>query len=379
MNCVEVGRLRAYLDDELSPGERGMVDAHLASCDACRGTLTQVERDAAATRAALEVLAPAPDEVVLPAAALRSFRERRAVKLGWWQRFQEGVEVEMDAFTKRWRVVLASAAAVLVALSLVFTPAGTAVAGWLQVFRAEKFAPVTIDPAATRPASAQLNPTDFGAFEVQTEPKMRKLTNLSEAQVEFAVRQPAYLPDGFEVLELSASTPGEVIFRFDRAKSQAAFAQMGLQVNLPASMDGSTARVYVPGGVQQAWKGAGSNSGLIFLQNPSPTLELPKFLESKATRELFYSLAGLQPEVVSQLEGFVESGNTAPVPVMKGDTATQVEVDGAQGVLVTHKPAVAGKNAPEGSYLVWQKGGVVYVLGGTVSDAELVKIANSLN
>jgi len=45
------GRLSEYLDDELPPGERSSVEAHVAGCDACRATLEELRRVVGRARA----------------------------------------------------------------------------------------------------------------------------------------------------------------------------------------------------------------------------------------------------------------------------------------------------------------------------------------
>lgn len=53
-------RLSEYLDDELEPAERGDVDEHLATCDACRATLSEL-RAVVARASNLSDAAPAAD------------------------------------------------------------------------------------------------------------------------------------------------------------------------------------------------------------------------------------------------------------------------------------------------------------------------------
>ena len=53
-------RLSEYLDDELAPGERAALEAHLRGCASCRTTLVQLERVVARAQA-LDDRAPAVD------------------------------------------------------------------------------------------------------------------------------------------------------------------------------------------------------------------------------------------------------------------------------------------------------------------------------
>ncbi len=380
MDCTEAGILRAYLDGELSLARRRAVAAHLAACPACRESLVRLAEQAAEVGDALACLAPGPEEAVSPAAALRAWRAR-AVRPGIWERFRGGLSAMGNGFFgRRWQVAVAALVAVLV-VTAPLTPVGSAVGELLSVFRAEKFAPISIDPAATTPSTAgQLDPLEFGQFAVRTEPTFTKITDVSTAKVDFPVRQVTDLPAGLAAQpEVFSNTPGEVIFTFDLAKAKAALAGMGITAQLPAELDGATVRVYVPAGVEMVYTSTGADEpALILVQGRSPTLELPAALDSPQMRDLFFSLAGLPPELAEQLRAIAESRTTVPVPVAKGDDSREVTVDGVQGLLVTHRPAVAGANAPEGSYVVWQRDGVLYALGGTVAEADLLAAAQSL-
>ncbi len=380
MDCAEVGTLRAYLDGELSLERQGAVAAHLAACEACRGSLARLAEQAAEVGDALACLAPGPQEAASPVAALQAWRARAAGP-GIWERFRGGLAAMANGFLgRRWQVALAALAAALVVTALL-TPVGSAVGELLSVFRAEKFAPISIDPAAASVGSVgQVNPEEFGQFSVRTEPTFTKIKNLSEAKVDFPVRQVTNVPAGLaSAPQVLYSTPGEAVFTFDLAKTKAALGKMGIALQLPAELDGATVRVYVPAGVEMVYsKADGTEPALILLQGRSPTLELPAVLDTPQMRDLFFSLAGLPPELAEQLRAIAESRTTVPVPVIKGDDSREVTVDGTQGLLVTHRPAVAGASAPEGSYIVWQKDGVLYALGGTVSEADLLAAAQSL-
>lgn len=282
---------------------------------------------------------------------------------------------------RRWQIALAALAVALV-VTAPLTPVGSAVGELLSVFRAEKFAPVSIDPAAAVAGKEvrQLNPEDFGQFAVRVEPTFIKIANVSEAKVDFPVRQVTNVPAGLaSAPKVLYSTPGEAVFTFDLAKTKAALGNMGITMQLPVELEGATVRVYVPAGVEMVYtKADGDRPALILVQGRSPTLELPAVLDTPQMRELFFSLAGLPPELAEQLRAIAESRTTVPVPVVKGDDTREVTVDGVQGLLVTHRPAMAGAGAPEGSYVVWQKDGVLYALGGTVSQSELLAAAQSL-
>ena len=55
-----IDQLSDYLDDELAPAERAAVEAHLASCHECSGTLEEL-RGVVARAAALPARPPAAE------------------------------------------------------------------------------------------------------------------------------------------------------------------------------------------------------------------------------------------------------------------------------------------------------------------------------
>ncbi len=384
MECLDAGSLRAYLDEELAPGQRAAAAAHLDQCPACRQELARLAAQREAAGTALAALAPGEGEASPPVVALRAWRQRRAARTGLWQRMQGGVTAMGEgSWWRSWRSAAAALALVVIVAGVVLTPAGTVLGDWLSVFRAEKFAPVTIDPSKMDTANApKLDPSQMGEFKVKVEPQHRQVADLGAAQgtVDFKLRSLKSVPAGLAAQPgVFTNTTGDVTYVFDLAKTKAALAAQGINVQLPADLDGATVRVYVPASVQLLYKGgSGSESGLFFYQGRSPTLELPGALDTPQMRDLFFQLSGLPPELIDQLKAMSQSNTTVPVPVLKGDSSRTVTVDGTQGLLVDHKPTMAGDNALAGSYLVWQKDGVVYLLGGTVSASDLQAAANAL-
>jgi hypothetical protein len=383
MECLDLGALRAYLDEEVSPAEKATIAEHVASCVTCREALASLSAQAEAATALLAVLAPGGVEVVPAAAALRTYRRRRAERRGLWQRLQGGlIAMSEGSWLRGWRGATAALSLLAVVLLLFLTPAAGALGDWLSVFRAEKFAPVTIDPAKVSDAAPKLNPSDMGEFKVRVEPQHKQVADVAAAQsqVDFPVRRLGSVPAGVKAApQVSTTTAGDFTYVFNLAKTKAALAQAGVNVQLPAELDGATVRVYIPAAVQQMYAPtAGSEGGLMLYESHSPTLELPGVLDTPQMRSLFYQLSGLPPEVIDQLKAISDQKSTVPVPVVKGDTSKQVTVDGTQGLLVTHKPAMVDSAGPEGSYLIWQKDGVVYAIGGTVSESDLLAAANSL-
>lgn len=280
-------------------------------------------------------------------------------------------------FARYRRVFVAAMATVAIVLGLVLTPAGAALGQLLTVFRAEQFAAVTIDPQSLQNvepgALADMGPEDFGSF-AGTQPKTIDLTSPAEAQarVDFPVRTLAGLSGA--PAKVGVSTPASATFTFDLEKTRTSLAEIGVRATLPAEFDGATVEVDIPAMVGQFW--GSEETGIFFLQGRSPTLEIAPVLDTPEMWDLFFTLSGLPPELESQVRAFTAARDTVPVPVMEGDDAREVDVDGVKGLLVNYRGRGGAENTV--SFLLWQKDGIVYALGGNVPQAEILAAAQSL-
>ena len=88
MSC-NTDRLSGYLDDELTPHERGEMDAHLAACAECRDVLSGLAliKDTASELAGVERL---PETDLWPGVAWR-MKSRRGLSLSWMQALAAGL------------------------------------------------------------------------------------------------------------------------------------------------------------------------------------------------------------------------------------------------------------------------------------------------
>ncbi|HUU02515.1 MAG TPA: zf-HC2 domain-containing protein [Myxococcota bacterium] len=129
-NCEKVQQeLVAYVDDELDPGLRAEIEAHLAVCAACRVRREELGRTIARVDV-LPVTAPAPD-------LLRRFEERI-------ERERKGIFGGFLTWLARPRVLVGAslAACLLIVLMVIVRPGGSpgsddaelAIAGHLDLF-----------------------------------------------------------------------------------------------------------------------------------------------------------------------------------------------------------------------------------------------------
>jgi len=226
--------------------------------------------------------------------------------------------------------------------------------------------------------SALPNLSDYGTME---SPRLRNNT-LTAASADQAARLAheeilvpgplsADVPTAVTYTVMPASTAS---FTFSAAKARESAARAGkLLPPMPSSLDGSTLRVTIGPVVAAVYREGGSGiPALIVAQAP-----VPQVTSSGASEQtiLTYLLAqpGIPPSLAASIRAIGNPATTLPIPV-PADFAhgESVQVHGVSGVAI-------GDNTGLGSAVVWRAGGLVHVVGGTLSQDEVVAIANDLH
>ncbi|MHB8631821.1 MAG: hypothetical protein ACYC9W_07830, partial [Candidatus Limnocylindria bacterium] len=84
------------------------------------------------------------------------------------------------------------------------------------------------------------------------------------------------------------------------------------------------------------------------------------------------SQPSVSPALAAQIRAIGDPASTLPIPIPIGQaTAKSVSVHGTSGLFV-------GDSTGLGSGVLWQQNGLVYAVGGTLTEAETIAIANSL-
>jgi len=108
MNCKEICELlTAYLDGEVTPEEKGYVEAHLPGCPQCRAELETLSATQSSLRGVLKSMA---DEVSPPTQAWDRVRARLDTKGSWF----DGLHRLLTSRT--WQVATVTAAVVVIAV-----------------------------------------------------------------------------------------------------------------------------------------------------------------------------------------------------------------------------------------------------------------------
>lgn len=389
---VEVGVLRAYLDDALAPAERAATDAHLASCAACRATLVELQARATTTAARLAALDPAPAEVPQAAPALARLRLvtqasglRGAVTQASGLRYGLGGRLTMikDAllYGRLRPAAIATTIAACLLILLSFAPVRQAAADFLGIFRVRKFAVIPLDPAQQQKLESLAQQAEEGRFGQPTtlrEPgEPQPVADLVEASrlAGFPVRAPAVLPAGIVALGPTVQSGPALRYEMDRTIMEALLAATQAQgVKLPP-VDRIVLEVDVPWIVTQTFLlGKGR---LELIQVASPQVNIPPGIDLAAIGEAGFKFLGMPDADARRLAQSIDWTSTLIVPLPTDVVQyREVTVDGVSGLLIEHGGGSLGRRTAS---ILWQKNGVLYGMNGHDMDPLVVlQVADSL-
>jgi hypothetical protein len=352
------GTLRRLLDEPV-----GVADAdreHVAGCPVCLSGLATARADAAVAGAALDV------DVAVDVDA-------------GWRRLSRAVAADASrrkpvvAPARRWRAALRSPVIAAVgAVALLTGASAAAAADWLEVFRTEKVAPITITQADLI-ALPELSA--YGELEVTDEPNVREVADATAAEKATGLSAPRVggLPRG--VTGAPAFRVGDRVsatFTFSAEKAARAAVPAGDTLPPPPpGLDGSRFRLTAGPGLVAVWAEARGLPAMIVARVVAPTAYASGVPFSTA-RDYLLSLPGLPEDVASQLRDFSGDGTTLPLPVRAERlTSSAAEVGGGPATVLTSRDGVLAA-------VVWVDDGIVTAVAGSLSADEVLSVARGL-
>jgi hypothetical protein len=425
------GMLKTYLDGELPEAWRDQVAGHVPSCPTCTDRLARLRLDGSLVQGRFKLLEPPAAEAgsaeeagVLPrppvAAVLARARrpEPWTERAGTWWR-----GLTPPGVGGPWRIAGGIAAGLVLGLGVAATqPAVQSFAqAALQQFRVQRVQPVQVDLAALRGAQSPANERTLDAFfrsgtyQGPEGPRVRTATTAdAKSATGLTLRGLGKLPNKVKGgPTLLVSEPISFTFTYDSSKltevakeagvtDQALLGQLqklnGVTVRgdvpaaaavvygapfpegtPPAGAARSAARSAVEGnpGNPKADRPAGAPSApaIALVQLKPPSVQVPKDVDVQALRQQLLDVGvksgAIPPSLATQLLA-ISDFNTLPVPVVEGQ-ASQVDVDGVKGTLITHDQQGGAVG------LTWVKDGVLYgVVGHGVTAPELLEAARSI-
>ena len=199
---------------------------------------------------------------------------------------------------------------------------------------------------------------------------------------------PGNLPAGVGAPHYGVMNKTTATFTFSADKTrQAAAAQQRTPPPMPANIDGS--KLFITGGpaVVAYYDDGTSPAGATGASGASPFAGMPKLIVAQGKPPVVqsdgvtvdqlqsYLLAqpGISPQLAAQIRAIKDPSSTLPVPIpVDMATSKKVTVQGVEGIFV-------GDSTGLGSAVIWQKDGIVYGVAGTLTEQQVLAVANSLH
>ena len=272
-------------------------------------------------------------------------------------------------FARQAKWLAAAAAVVIVATTLTMTGVADSI---LQIFEAKQVAAVTITPTDIK-TLGQLS--QFGKLTWSSQAEPHQVASLAAAVSEtglppISVRVPASIT---APAVYGAMTKTQATFVFDASLARASAAAIGRTAPpMPAKLDGSTLvfsggpAIVITYGGEKA-----SNGALVVGVAKAPTVSSDGATVAELQAYLL-SQPSVSPALAAQIRAIGDPASTLPVPIPVGQAqAKNVSVHGTTGLFV-------GDSTGLGSGVIWVQNGLVYVVGGTLTESEVLAVANSL-
>jgi len=358
------GVLRRLLDEPA-----GVADSdreHVSGCPQCLRGLAAMRDDAALVDAALVTEGGADVDV----AAAWQRLTTAAPGTGQGRAASQGADLFR---ADRFRAMLRRPAVAALAVVLVLSGAGAAAANdWLQIFRTEQIAPVSLS-AADLNALPDLEA--YGNVVVTGDGNVHEVRDaeVAAAQTGLEVPEVTTLPGGVSgepVYQVGSQVRASFTFSADRAAQAAAEAGETLPPP-PPGLDGSQVRLVAGPGVAQVWASNAGAPALVVGRAVAPAA-FSSGVPFATVRDYLLSLPGLPDDVAAQLRRFTADGSTLPLPVPADEVDTSsAQVEGQPAtVLATRDETLAA--------VVWVDDGVVTAVAGSLDTDEVLSIARDL-
>lgn len=195
---------------------------------------------------------------------------------------------------------------------------------------------------------------------------------------------PSNLPAGVGAPRYGVMPKTTATFTFSAEKTrQSAAALKRTPPPMPANIDGSklfitggpaVVAIYDDGTRPTETTGASPFSGmpkLIVAQGKPPVVQSDGVTVEQLQSYLL-SQPGISPQLAAQVRAIKDPSSTLPVPIpVDMATSKKVTVQGVEGIFV-------GDSTGLGSAVIWQKDGIVYGVAGTLTEQQVLAVANSL-
>jgi hypothetical protein len=393
--CLNDGELRVLVDEQ-APDADGWERSHLNECAGCQARFNRILGD---SRAGADLMgrlvssASAPD----PTLAYRRMRAQCAPASARLSS-SKGATVMNRFFGAPRRGALAGlVVVVLLAVAIAAAPLGTLASDFLNQFRVQQFAAITIpvdmaqfqqhDGTKTGAppehggdaATGEHGPAEFngmGAFtSTFTKESSRKVGSVADANAHLGgtLLSPSSLPEGFTGVQpqVYISDAGTATYKMDVAKARQDLGGRGIDASGlpdPATTPNVTVTANIPASAALTYQ-AGDKHFLVG-QMASPSLDIPSSVNVEVLRNALLAMPDLPQDVVAQIRSVRDWQHTLIIPVPKDAKTSQKTVHGAPALLISSE---------QGTVVLWQKGGILHGVGGQATPDAVMATADSLH
>lgn len=407
-HCYDEGTLRAYLDHELPTAEQAAIAGHLADCVRCQHCLDDLRSQSQQVWRILADPVSPPD----PYLAFQRLQESKgygrdtpdpqpvaiAPVAPSWKTERIDMQKKNHSWHSRNRVLLASAATLVLLVTLLALPPVRALADQLlQVFRVQNvvFVPVSSERIA------ELEDLDFDGEtlfmsepEVLEEGEQYDVATIGEAadKTGYALHEPEAFPAEPISSTISVYGQSRMQFQVNVESARTLLEMMEIDdVTLPDELGDQPITFDMPPSAMIHYYG--ENYEAVLVQGQSPDIALPEGVDMAQIGTAGLRLFGMDAEQAEALSQQVDWGSTLifPFPEDLG-SIRQVTVGDDQGLLTNRDYDRDGDHAAEHHHprrsevgemnrqLYWQDGERFYILmsSGWFGNDDLVSLAESV-
>jgi hypothetical protein len=278
---------------------------------------------------------------------------------------------QLRARSVRRIAVLAGLAAAFV-IACITLPIGSYAGQFLAIFEPREFVPLYVTPADRRHMRGVAAITDLGRVRwIQPMSRVRMDSARAVADAGFRPKLPPETLTGADKVDYYFLPLGLAGFSFQQSRVLAFERRSGHPLPpLPANLDGALVRVSSgPGAVIEYKRPNGQTFSIVEMGAPVITSSGASMAEIE---KYMASLPGVPSGVAEQLESLANPSSMFPVPLRANkEAATTATIDGAKALVV-------GDQTELGSAVVWQAGGIVYTVAGSIGISEAIALANAL-
>jgi anti-sigma factor RsiW len=398
--CYPPSALRAYLDEELAPGDSAALQSHLSTCAVCQAELDELT--ALHEQVGRRLTAESDAGLTVDAAWARMRSHLDGLPTGGITPAQRGKLALVLGPRRRPAFAAAAVAAALLAALLV--PSVRAAADHLlQIFRAQSVVYISVSPNRVRQieqlqgnqnALFLSQPTEVGA------PQIQQVGSLQQAQslVGFAPEAPTVLPGGVQSTALEVRGRSEYRVQVNVQTVRQVLAVLGVtDVQIPDALGAQPITATLPPVVHLQY--VGPNYTLNLIEGTTPTVNLPAGVDLAQLGKAALEVYGMSPQQAAALSKHIDWDSTLVFPFPTGTSQLQqVDINGATGILLDSQgsgvlrhsssqqagstPAATGAQA-NGQWqgaVYWQRGGHFYILTGegSIGNSALLSAASSM-